>query len=329
VYPNLGIMDCGLSIVHDGEQHSFHGSRRAPEERSEIDVGPFKIEIIEPMMSLRVTLDDNETGISADLLWIPRTASFAEEFQRSKRTPETAARHMEATRFNQFGNWEGEIRYAGKTVKIDPTRVFGTKDRSWGIRPVGDPAPVGAPPQQMPAINFLWFPIHWKDRCTHAGIFENEHGICWHWDGMIMPTYDKPSDIPGVEDPKMEALAGVDHEIHEFFPGTRRARLAEVSLKHLDGSLTQIQVESLLVYRMKGIGYSHPEWGHGQWKGELAIGGDSWRIDDCDNMDLPNQHIQSVVKATLGDQEGVGVMEQIHIGPSTRYGFKEFLDPVT
>ena len=63
VYPNLGILDCGLSIVHDGEQHSFHASRRAPQERSEVDVGPFKIEIIEPMKSLRVTLDDNETGI--------------------------------------------------------------------------------------------------------------------------------------------------------------------------------------------------------------------------------------------------------------------------
>ena len=30
LYPNLGIMDCGLSIAIDGEQHAFHGSRRAP-----------------------------------------------------------------------------------------------------------------------------------------------------------------------------------------------------------------------------------------------------------------------------------------------------------
>ena len=89
VYPNLGILDCGLSIVHEGEQHSFHGSRRAPKERSELDVGPFKIDIIEPMKSLRVTLDDNETGISADLLWIPRTASFAEGHQRSIRQSRT------------------------------------------------------------------------------------------------------------------------------------------------------------------------------------------------------------------------------------------------
>ena len=181
----------------------------------------------------------------------------------------------------------------------------------------------------MPAINFTWFPIHWEDRCTHAGMFENQYGVCWHWDGMIMPTYDSPDDIPGVEDPKMEPLAGVEHTIHEFYPGTRRARLAQVSLKHLDGKTTEIELESLLVYRMKGIGYSHPEWGHGRWKGELAIGSDSWKIEDCDDMDLPNQHIQSVVRATLGDQVGIGVMEQIHIGPSTKYGFKEFLDPAS
>jgi hypothetical protein len=329
VYPNLGIVDCALSIVHDGEQHAFHASRRAPAERSEIEVGPFKIEIIQPMHSLRVTLDDNETGIAADLLWIPRTASFAEEFQRSKRTPNRSSVHMEATRFNQFGRWQGEIRYAGKAVRVDPDRVYGTKDRSWGIRPVGDPAPPGAPPTELPCINFLWAPLHWKDRCTHAGLFQNEHGVTWHWDGMIMPTYENPDDIPGVEDPAMVPLAGVDHAIQEFHPGTRRARRATVSLLDLEGGRTDIDLEALLVFRMKGIGYSHPEWGHGRWKGELAMAGESWKIEECDDMQLPNQHIQQVVRARIGEEEGVGVLEQIHMGPSKRYGFKEFLDPAS
>lgn len=326
VYPNLGILDCGLSIVHDGQQHAFHASRRAPEERTDLSVGPFNIEIIEPMKSLRVTVDDNETGISADLLWIPRTGSFAEGHQRSVRNPANGSSHMEATRFNQFGHWQGEIRYPGGSVKVDPTRVYGTKDRSWGVRPVGDPAPPGAPPQKLPQVSFTWAPINWKTRCTHAGIFENEHAVQWHWDGMVMPAYDNPDDIPGVEDPAMQPLAGVDHTI-EFVPGTRRAAHATVSLFDLEGGRTDIDLEPLLVYRMKGIGYSHPEWGHGQWKGELAMAGESWKIEDCDNLELPNQHIQQVVRATCGDEVGVGVFEQIHIGPHKKYGFKEFLDP--
>ena len=76
LYPNLGIMDCGLSLVIDGEQHAFHGSRRAPIEPTDFRIGPWQLEILEPMKSLRIVLDDNETGISGELLWIPRTANI-------------------------------------------------------------------------------------------------------------------------------------------------------------------------------------------------------------------------------------------------------------
>ena len=322
LYPNLGIMDCGLSLVIDGEQHAFHGSRRAPVEPTDISVGPFAIDIQEPMKRLRVTLDDNKTGIGGELQWIPRTASIEEGHQLVRRR----VGRMEATRFNQFGHWEGEIRYAGKSVKIDPSRVYGTKDRSWGIRPVGDPAPPGAPPTQPGGVFFLWAPLHWEDRCTHLGLFENEHGVMWHFDGMICPVYDSLDDIPGTEDPATEFLAGGEHHL-QFVPGTRRASAAEIVLKTLDGKREEIQLEPVLVFRMKGIGYMHPEWGHGKWKGELAIGGESWKCDEVDENAFDNAHIQQVVMATSGDKKGVGVLEQIHIGPHARYGFKDLFGP--
>jgi len=145
---------------------------------------------------------------------------------------------------------------------------------------------------------------------------------------MIMPTYDDPKDLPGVEDPRMQPLAGVEHEL-EFIPGSRRARRAHFTLLDLEGGRTEIDLEPLLVFRMKGIGYSHPEWGHGKWKGELAMAGESWKIEDADNLDLPNQHIQQIVRASIGDEEGIGALEQIHLGPHRTYGFKDFLDPAT
>jgi hypothetical protein len=84
---------------------------------------------------------------------------------------------------------------------------------------------------------------------------------------------------------------------------------------------------------MKGIGYSHPEWGHGKWKGELAIGGESWKVEEADEKDLSNQHIQQVVRAKAtgprGVEQGVGVLEQIHLGPHKRYGFTDFMGPAT
>ena len=78
---------------------------------------------------------------------------------------------------------------------------------------------------------------------------------------------------------------------------------------------------------MKGIGYTHPEWGHGRWKGELAIGGESFRCDEIDPMAFDNQHIQQVVRARCGGEEGIGVLEQVAFGPHARYGFKSVLDP--
>jgi hypothetical protein len=323
VYPNLNIMDGGISLVIDGEQHSFHCSRRKPAEPSVIDIGPFRIDILEPMKSLRVTVDDNSTGFSGELLWIPRTSNFAEGHQHSIGPTGTT---MEATRFNQFGHWAGELRYDGRTLTVNPETTYGTKDRSWGIRPVGDPDPGGAPSTKPPQVFFLWAPLHWKDRCTHAGIFENEHGIMWHWDGMIMPTYDDPDAIPMVVDPNMKPLLKVEHDL-TYIPGTRRASHAVITKTEIDGTVNAIELESKLVFRMKGIGYSNPVWGHGKWKGELEFGGDKFKLSDADEMAWENQHIQQVVTAKCGDEEGVGVLEQIAFGPHRKYGFKELLDP--
>ena len=93
-----------------------------------------------------------------------------------------------------------------------------------------------------------------------------------------------------------------------------------------NGEREDIDLEPLLCFRMKGIGYMHPTWGHAMWKGELAIGGESWRCDDVDPAAFENQHIQQVVRARSGDMVGIGVLEQISFGPHDRYGFKEILD---
>lgn len=61
-YPNLGILDCGFTVVHDGVQHAFHASRRMPDDPSDMTIGPFRIEILEPMKRLRVVLDTTRPG---------------------------------------------------------------------------------------------------------------------------------------------------------------------------------------------------------------------------------------------------------------------------
>jgi hypothetical protein len=323
IYPNRGILDCGFSIVRGGEQHAFHASRRAGDP-SDTQVGPFRLEIVEPMRRVRVQLAPNETGIECDLVFDARTACIEEGRQTTRRGGRL---FMDATRFAQFGRWQGEIRYAGRRLPVETSRVYGTKDRSWGIRPVGEPEAGGAPAKVLPQVFFLWAPLQWKDRCTHFILFEDETGHAWHQGGMIVPAYASPAQIPGVEDPAIVHMASVEHRLR-YLPGTRRAASAEIALVAKSGERLEIALEPLICFRMKGIGYSHPTWGHGLWKGELAIGGESWKEGELDPMAFENQHIQQVVRARLpSGEQGVGVLEQIAFGPHARYGFKEFLDP--
>lgn len=322
-YPNLGVQDCSLSLAIDGRQYAFHGSRRAPHEPTETVVGPFSLEILEPMGRHRVHLAPNETGIECDLVFTPRTACIEEGRQTLRNE-----RHivMDATRLDQFGFWQGWIRYEGQELTVDGSSTFGLKDRSWGVRPVGDAYSGGAPLDAFQAVHFMWAPIHWEDECSLAGWFEDGTAHQWHTDQGFLPLYPNLEDIPGTNDAAAKSWHGkVDYDI-QMLPGTRRAQSARITMQNRSGETKEIMLEPVLVHRMKGLGYQHPEWGHGKWQGELRIGGESWTDADLDPLALENIHVQQIVRATCGDKVGHGVLEQLHIGPHTGLGFKDWFD---
>ena len=126
-------------------------------------------------------------------------------------------------------------------------------------------------------------------------------------------------------DPDIRTMASVEHEIR-YVPGTRRAQSARISLIERSGERYDVELEPLICFRMKGIGYMHPEWGHGRWKGEMAIGGESWRTADLNELALENIHIQQVMRARSEGRQGLGVLEQICLGPHAPSRLQEFLD---
>ena len=99
-----------------GRQHCFFGSRRAPLERTEMQVGPFRMEVIEPMRRARVVLEKNKSGITCDLTFSTRTAPIQEARQVLWAG---ARRTMDATRFDQFGRWSGSIRHPDGEINVD------------------------------------------------------------------------------------------------------------------------------------------------------------------------------------------------------------------
>ena len=322
VYPHRGILDCAFSVVRPGErQHCFYGSRRAPVERTEMAVGPFRIEVVEPMRRTRVILDDNASGLSCDLTFSARTAAIEEARQTLW---QNGRRVMDATRFDQFGRWSGTIRTPDGEITVDETVCRGTKDRSWGVRRVGEPESGGAP--AMPGgIMFLWAPLVWDDHITHAIFFDGARGEALVREGIVAPLYPTTSAIPGVEDGRDQRMATARHRV-TYVPGTRLAESAEIDLVDHDGDVRTIALDPILRFQMKGLGYGHPVWGQGMWKGDLEIGGESFDPRQLDLLAPENLHVQQVVRATDGTRTGVGVLEQVCFGPYAPAGFTSFLD---
>jgi hypothetical protein len=322
VYPHRGIMDCAFSVVQpDMRQHCFYGSRRAPVERTEMDVGPFRMEVIEPMRRTRVILDDNESGITCDLTFSARTASIQEARQTLW---QGTRRAMDATRFDQFGRWSGVVNHPDGQITVDESVCHGTKDRSWGVRGIGERETGGAPITSG-GICFIWAPLFWDDHVSHAIFFDGQKGEPLVREGLEAPLYKTEADIPGVEDGLVERKLTARHRI-EYHAGTRLAKAAEIDLVNLADGVRRIKLEPKLKFMMKGLGYGHPEWKQGAWKGELVTGHESFDPRQLDNQAPENIHTQQIVTATDGERQGVGVLEQIVVGPYEPAGFKGFFD---
>ena len=210
IYPNVGIIDCAFSVIAGGVQHSVRASRVLGAERMDTRVGPISIEIVRPMRSMRLRVD-HET-IKADLMFEAR-ADAIEEPRFSRRAGPRLV--MDLTRFTQHGGYSGSLTVAGKTYEAKPSRVWGSRDRSWGVRGIGPQDPAGVPgAAAMAQFYWLWSPTNFEDVCTHCDCNENADGSRWHQFGAVTRAeVGAPLDL----------ATGVDFNIN-YASGTRHAK---------------------------------------------------------------------------------------------------------
>jgi hypothetical protein len=319
IYPNRGIIDAAFAVVHDGWQRSVFASGRMPLDPTQTRVGPISIDITEPLRVNRVRVDSADLGITADLEFRARTAAFSEPRQTLLNGTRPV---MDVTRLAQLGQWNGTIGLPEASLTLGPAAVYGTKDRSWGIRPVGEPAPA-APSRTIPQIFFLWAPLNFATECLHFMTFEHADGTAWARTAVVLPVIgpDAPVYGPGTE---AELIEESRHEVR-WAPGLRRSQGATLTLSRA-GQPETVQLEPLLTFRMRGAGYLHPTWGHGRWHDELAVGGEEHKVAELDTLDPTCIHVQQVVRATWGEQTGLGVLEQLAIGPHAPSGFRDLFD---
>ena len=357
IYPHLDIVDAHVCWLHDGRQVNLHASARADGERLLLRAGPIAVEIVEPLRTLRVTVDAPDHGIRADLTFTARAAPIEEpRFTRRIGTRTL----LDYTRLTQNGRYTGSIEVDG--VAHDLAGFVGTRDRSWGVRPIGarDPQPPPAPPQFF----WLWSPCVFPDRDFYWHTNDDAHGRPWNRRAVVMPVGGAAED---------ETIGDATATL-TWRPATRAAATASLALALAPttadappaprttaaplpgegrgpvGASQTIEDRTptpaasgppptretltftpVTDFMMLGLGYGHPRWAHGLDHGPLAVEREDFAPAELDRTQPHHFHVQTLadVRWTIPDgtcRTGRGVLEQLAIGPHAPSGFTALTD---
>ncbi len=315
VYPHLNIADAHFSILHDGVQHCIHASRILCHERMDLNVGPIRIEVINPLQTVRLILDHYE-GMSADLTFESRSFPI----QEPRFTRRNGARlFMDITRFTVNCRVKGWVEVDGRRTHYD--QGLGTRDRSWGIRQVGSPDAQPVVPAVLPQFYWLWAPTHFPNLSLFAHVNEDDDGVPWnHRISLMMDGGEQ-----GTAMHLSEGRFVVDWQI-----GKRHARAMHLNARDPSGRDHHVTWTPIAMFMMKGIGYGHPDWTHGEFKGELCVEREEIRPVSLDPLLLSHLHIQHIATAQHegggARSDGIGIFEQLVIGPHRPSGFSGLND---
>ena len=312
VYPHLNIMDAAFGVRIGDVQYNIRASRHMHMERMDTQVGPIRIEVIEPLQRLRIVIDDNEHGIAADIVFEGRTGPIEEPRVTRRNGPRMV---MDFTRMTQLGRYSGWVRAGGHHVPFEGRQVQGVRDRSWGVRAVGAKDQQEAVPAQVTQFHWFWVPAQFEDRGVLFLVNEDAEGVAWH-----------KSTVVAHDDGRVEHVDGTAFDV-VYQPGTRWPTSGTIIMA--DGA--RIDLKPGPKFFMTGIGYLDPEWSHGINKGPLAIGYDEIRTNDITAFKPPYIYAQAFAHATLtmpdGQvQHGLGSFESLSMGPHRGHGFTAFSD---
>ena len=315
-YPNLGTKDAFVLLRRGEEQTALHLGDPVDDDRLNQHVGPYRLEVVEPLRKLRLVLEETE-GLAMDLTW---EGSF-DVVQEQPHVMRSGSRvTLDAQRFAQVGTWEGTIAVDGTDIAVTPDRWVGTRDRSWGIRPVGEAEPAGAPAD--PPFDGMWWlylPLRFDDFAIVLILQEDPSG------------FRTLNDCTRVwRDGRVEQLGWPLVEVR-YQPGSRMPTSATVQCTTPDGKPLVVEVESLLAAPLHaGAGYGgDPDWGHGQWKGPGFVERLTYRMDDeAVQGRMMFGCIDHVGRARCDDGgggvEGWGLFEHFCIGRHDPSGFGDW-----
>jgi hypothetical protein len=311
-YPNLGVKDAFAVLRKGASQTAVHLSDAIDDHRLDQRVGRYRIEVIEPLHRLRLVLEETE-GLGFDLTW---EGSFDVVQEQPHLMLNGVRPTLDAQRFAQLGSWRGSLVVDGIETVVTPDRWMGSRDRSWGIRPVGEGEP-GGRPQDPPMDGFWWLyvPLRFEEYAVVVIAQEDADG------------FRTLNDATRVwRDGRVEQLGWPQVDI-DYAPGTRVPTRARLTCTGWGGKPVVIDVEPQTSVTLHvGGGYGgDPGWTHGQWKGEGFAERVTYSLADPDVMSrMPFGVTDHAARATCDGAVGHGLFEHASMGRHDSSGFVDW-----
>ena len=313
VYPNLGVIDAYAAARLGDRVWSVRFSDALAERSLDQRVGGYRIEVVEPLRRLNLSCESPDASIDFDLHWTGAFPAVAEEphLLLAGRRPV-----LDASRFSQVGSWSGRLRVGDSEFAVTSDRWAGVRDRSWGIRPVGEPEPPGRSAAE-PIGGFWWVyaPLRFGSCAVIVILQENPDG------------YRTLNDARRVwPDGRVDQLGWPRVDIR-YRSGTRHPESARIYLTQRDGTPLTLDLETVTSVPLHvGAGYTgDPDWSHGRWMGR---GWSSCAVYDLSDPAvtgrIPFGVTDHLVRARLGGEEGWGMFEHASMGRHDPTGFEDW-----
>lgn len=313
VYPNLGVIDAYATLRVGDTLHAVRASDALRDDtRMELAVGPLRIQVERPLKDFVLTCEaapDDPDGLSYEINWSAAFPALWEPHHTQRRGGRLT---LEGRRFVQAGRCDGRLRVGGREVSLDGWT--GTRDRSWGVRPVpGEEGGRLAEENRTEGFHWIWSPVRFDDRFLMVIVQEDADG------------YRTLNDATLVRDGHPDLQLGWPQADITYRTGTRHPESAVV---HLTDPLSRKPLElgvEILASSPLAVGAGYPpadDWQHGTWRGRDWTDRRSYDLSDPAAHPLAAYGvIDHAARFTLDGQVGHGIFEHGSFGRHDPSGF--------
>lgn len=265
LYANNDVLDGFVCLRHRDQQYNLRVSRRLRPDMEHLGAGPLRLDIVEPLRTVRLTLGDNAVGIALDVT----CHTVATPYHGPVEVRRIDGRLLsERATYEVTGEAEGWVEVGDERIVLERRNSSFFRNHSWGYQPPrGRPTDSGAPVARArtPGLR-QWVLFHLP---RHGGFF------------FVDPSGRRAAGRGAILEPeRIVPVVDIATEL-EFFEGGRRLRSGSVRLTDVIGTVREYQVESLGWVYCQGGGYFggfDDGLGQGVYRGDEHIEGEVWDV---------------------------------------------------